>query len=176
MTRRLLLMRHAKSSWASAELSDHGRPLNARGRATATGMAVLLRQRGLQPDRVFHSTAARTTETWHRMREELPPVSQVHACDSLYLAGADALCDALAPLPSTVQTVLVLGHNPGWERAVETYSGHVLAMKTADVAVLMAPHGEWVDLMSRASMWTYVETIRGRDALDRSSIGPPRSH
>jgi len=100
------------------------------------------------------------------MREFLPDVDHVHACDTLYLAGADALRDALTPLPPTTETVLVLGHNPGWERAVETFSGQVLAMKTGDLVVLVATKGEWADLMSRSGMWAYLETILGRAALN----------
>ena len=166
MTRKLLLMRHAKSSWSDAHMSDHDRPLNARGRATADGMAHLLRRRGLCPDTVLHSTARRTTETWLRMCALLPAVETLHACDDLYLAGSDALREVLTPLPPTAQTVLVLGHNPGWERAVETFSGKTLAMKTGDLVVLTAPADSWVELMSRTAMWAYVETIKGRVALN----------
>jgi len=147
-------------------MSDHSRPLNARGRTTATGMARLLRRRGLCPDTVFHSTAMRTTETWQHMCDPLPDVQRVQALDTLYLAGADAIRDALVALPPTAQTVLLLGHNPGWERAVQTFSGEVLAMKTGDLAVLMATADTWPELMSRSGMWTYVETIKGRLAFD----------
>ena len=79
---------------------------------------------------------------------------------------ADALRDTLTPLSANAQTVLVLGHNPGWERAVETFSGKILAMKTGDLVVLTAQSGEWEDLMSRTHMWAYVETIKGRVALN----------
>ena len=38
--RQLLLLRHAKSSWDDPGLSDHARPLNARGRRAAAAMAA----------------------------------------------------------------------------------------------------------------------------------------
>ncbi|MFO7771937.1 MAG: histidine phosphatase family protein, partial [Roseovarius gahaiensis] len=36
MTRRLILMRHAKSSWGDPAQPDHARPLNSRGQRSAT--------------------------------------------------------------------------------------------------------------------------------------------
>ena len=52
MTRRLIVMRHAKSSWDSDAHNDHARPLNKRGRRDAPaiarrGVLSLLRRPGL---------------------------------------------------------------------------------------------------------------------------------
>ncbi len=64
MTRRLIVMRHAKSSWKHAGLTDHQRPLNKRGRKDAPRVARALIERGWTPRRVLSSDAARTRETW----------------------------------------------------------------------------------------------------------------
>ena len=39
---RLILMRHAKSSWDDPRIDDFDRPLNARGRASATALGEWL--------------------------------------------------------------------------------------------------------------------------------------
>jgi len=59
----LLLMRHAKSSWDDAAISDYDRPLNARGRRAAPRMGQLLREEGLVPDLIVTSSARRALET-----------------------------------------------------------------------------------------------------------------
>ena len=61
--RQLLLLRHAKSSWDDPRLSDHARPLNARGRRAAMGMGLAMRELGLAPDIVLVSSARRTLQT-----------------------------------------------------------------------------------------------------------------
>ncbi|MBM3347761.1 MAG: histidine phosphatase family protein, partial [Betaproteobacteria bacterium] len=71
MTRTLLLLRHAKSSWAEVGQADHERPLNPRGRKAATLIGQVLRGQGLIPDLVLLSTAGRTVETWERLAAEL---------------------------------------------------------------------------------------------------------
>ena len=50
MRRRLLVLRHAKSSWDDESLPDHDRPLNRRGERDAPRMGRLLREERLLPE------------------------------------------------------------------------------------------------------------------------------
>ncbi len=63
MTKQLLLMRHAKSSWANGGLTDFERPLNKRGLRVAPQVAQFVKQQGLVPDLVVSSTAMRAKTT-----------------------------------------------------------------------------------------------------------------
>ncbi len=83
--RQLLLLRHAKSSWDDPRLSDHARPLNARGRRAARAMAAAMRDLGLAPDVVLVSSARRTLQTLEALGPlEGPPL--IEPMDDLYLA------------------------------------------------------------------------------------------
>ena len=64
---RLLLLRHAKSSWDDPSLADHERPLAPRGHRAAESMAEHLRSSVPHPDLVLCSSALRTRETLDRM-------------------------------------------------------------------------------------------------------------
>lgn len=104
---RLILMRHAKSSWSHPDLNDFERPLNARGRASATAMGQWLRDRGFVPDEVLCSSAERTGETFLRLGLDTP----VSYSRSLYHASAQRIQDAVRR--ATGRVVLMIGHNPG---------------------------------------------------------------
>ena len=65
--RRLLLLRHAKSSWDTPGLADLDRPLAPRGRRTAPLVAQLMAKRRWVPDLVLCSQAERVRETWQLM-------------------------------------------------------------------------------------------------------------
>jgi phosphohistidine phosphatase len=67
MGKRLIIMRHAKSSWTSGASTDHQRPLNKRGRHAAPRIGARLRDIGWIPDMVIASDSERTRETWQRM-------------------------------------------------------------------------------------------------------------
>ena len=61
--KKLLLLRHAKSSWSDDGLPDHDRPLNKRGKKTAPQMGRLLVERDLVPDLIVSSSAKRARKT-----------------------------------------------------------------------------------------------------------------
>ncbi len=110
--RQLLLLRHAKSSWDDASLSDHSRPLNARGRMAAALMAEQMRELGLVPDVVLVSSSRRTLQTLEALQPiEGSPIVEV--MDALYLAPWPRLLEAVQQVPETARSVLLIGHNPG---------------------------------------------------------------
>ena len=110
--RQLLLLRHAKSLWDDPKLSDHARPLNARGRTSARAMRLKMHELGLLPDLILVSSSRRTLQTL----EALSPWSKVplvEPMDALYLASARSMLDVLHNVTETVRSVLLIGHNPG---------------------------------------------------------------
>ncbi len=124
--RQLLLLRHAKSSWDDPGLSDHARPLNARGRRAAAAMAGAMRDLGLQPDLVIVSSARRTLQTL----EALMPFDDhalVEPMDALYLAPASLLLEGVRKVPETVRSVLMIGHNPGLHELALALAGEAAA-------------------------------------------------
>ncbi|WP_406736110.1 SixA phosphatase family protein [Thioclava sp. GXIMD4215] len=110
--RRLILTRHAKSSWDDPTQDDFDRPLNQRGRFAATELGDFLASRGLEPEEVLCSPAARTKETWARVKgavlESLPAE---HFIPELYQANAAQLLATLRQ--AHMPTVMMLAHNPG---------------------------------------------------------------
>lgn len=111
--KKVILLRHAKSSWDDPQRSDHDRPLNRRGRAAAPVIGNWLRDRGHIPDTVLSSSSLRTRQTVLRLREAIPNLAFPVVERALYHATPDAMRDRLAALPSTCQTILLVGHQPG---------------------------------------------------------------
>ena len=107
MMLRLVLMRHAKSSWDSPALSDFDRPLNARGQTSAQALGDWIRQNGYVPQAAVVSSAQRTIETF----EGLDLGITAAFSRSLYLASAEVIRRALAN--QTSRSVLLIAHNPG---------------------------------------------------------------
>ena len=100
-------MRHAKSSWANPGLSDHDRPLNARGRRSAKALGDWLRDCGYIPDNIVASSSKRTLETC----SGLDIGGQVAVSPELYHADPRTILEVLRQCHAP--SVLILGHNPG---------------------------------------------------------------
>lgn len=109
--RKLILTRHAKSSWDDPLLGDHDRVLNARGRASAPQIATWLRDAGHCPDEVISSTAVRAIETTQLMCDIFGFAGEMDLRGGLYHASSDAILKHLSR--ASGETVLIVGHNPG---------------------------------------------------------------
>ncbi|MFL5259294.1 MAG: SixA phosphatase family protein [Hyphomicrobiales bacterium] len=114
---RLLLLRHAKSSWSDPALEDRDRPLSERGLAAAPAMGAFMRKEKLIPDLVLCSPARRALDTWTLASNELGASPKVLVEDAVYDFGnGERVLDAVRGKGSGATAVLVVGHNPSLER------------------------------------------------------------
>jgi phosphohistidine phosphatase len=159
--RRLVLMRHAKSSWDGDTGDDHARSLNDRGRREAMRIAERLVEAGWAPERVVASDAVRTLETWARMVGRMPPGIEVLQTPRLYHAGIEPFCAVVGEQPDRIRTLLVLGHNPGWEEVARRLTGLPIGLSTS-TAVLLAHDGgsSWGEVVQDAHGCTVVDILR----------------
>jgi len=94
------------------------------------------------PDFVVSSDSRRTEETWERIQKNFPD-ARVRFTRILYAGGPSELRFEVARLSGEVRTVLVLGHNPGWEEAVTEVSGREMRITTANVVLLEGEGATW---------------------------------
>ena len=111
--KRLILARHAKSSWANPGQADIDRPLNERGERNAPEMGRRLCERGEVPALVVSSPARRALATARLMADEFGiRREEIVIEDSLYEASVATWLRVIAALPARVDAVLMVGHNP----------------------------------------------------------------
>ena len=158
-SRRLVLLRHAKSAWPDG-VPDRRRPLTDRGRRDATAAGQWLRAHVDRLDAVVCSPAQRARETWALVAAELADPPEATVDDDVYGAPPDVLADVIGALPDGVATALLVGHNPGMQEAVELLSGEEAEMKTAALAVLTWT-GRWADGAAHAATLQEHTTPRG---------------
>ena len=149
----LYLMRHAKSDWHSAATSDYDRPLNKRGSRDAVRMGQWLDANDLRPQVLLASPAQRTRQTVLAVAEALGVKDgEVMLNKDLYLADRATLIKVLHSLPESIDSVLLVAHNPGMDDLVEWLSPEPpplsdsgKLMTTAAIAVFEVS-GPWAKL------------------------------
>jgi phosphohistidine phosphatase len=109
--KRLILTRHAKSSWDDPLTPDHDRPLNDRGKAAAADLGQWLASRDYVPEEVLCSDALRTRKTFSGIAPALPGAPVLELKPALYHAGPDVMMAVLRH--AKADTVMMIGHNPG---------------------------------------------------------------
>ncbi len=155
--RRLMLLRHAKSHWPTG-VADRDRPLAARGREAAPVMGRYLADELLLPDLVLISPAKRTAETWEMVAPMLPEKPPTQYEPRIYEAKVERLLDVVQDIEGNVRTLLLIGHNPGFEELAALLTGHGdryaaarMSQKypTCGLAVLDFAVEDWRDVAAR---------------------------
>ncbi|HEY8521664.1 MAG TPA: histidine phosphatase family protein [Gammaproteobacteria bacterium] len=112
--KRLLLLRHAKSSWSDPSLADFDRPLAKRGERDAPLMGARLRARRERPSLIVTSPARRALRTAELVSQALGyPREFLQPERGLYLADAAGILAVIAAQEDRISNLLVVAHNPG---------------------------------------------------------------
>ena len=154
---RLLLLRHAKAAWPPGVL-DVDRPLAARGQEASVTMSNYLKRECFAPDLVILSPARRTQETWERVQPIIGEV-QTRQDGRIYEAPVARLLTVLQEVEPEARTVLMIGHNPGFEELASLLIGEGdmdgimrLGQKypTAGLAVIDFPVESWSEVKRKS--------------------------
>ena len=136
-------------------MADFDRPLKGRGRRSGRAMGAHLATMGMIPDLILCSTARRTVETLDLLIPHLGDTTRCDLTDGIYEAGAGSILGLVARQSDGLESVMVIGHNPGLEFLAHELTGggkkalrDTMAAKfpTGTLAVLKADVDRWRDL------------------------------
>ncbi|MBB3607726.1 histidine phosphatase family protein [Rhizobium sp. BK602] len=147
---RIYLLRHADAQHATPGQRDFDRPLSDDGYAAAEIVADKAADKDYKPDLVISSTALRCRQTADAVRRAMTPAPEFLFVDALYNATLDTYLDIISS-QTTVNSVMLVGHNPVIEQTLEALIGHdALAaalpngFPTAGLAVVDATRSGWI--------------------------------
>ena len=148
MPKQLLLIRHAKSDWDNAGLTDFNRPLNRRGNANAPEMACRMLNEQIIPDLIVSSPALRAittakyfAETWRIDKAKIQHES------SIYEANVKSLLAVVNQLENQFKLVALFGHNPGLTDFANYLSdANIYNMPTCSIVIIKFPFDNWNEI------------------------------
>ncbi|MGH6706264.1 MAG: SixA phosphatase family protein [Sphingomicrobium sp.] len=134
----LTLLRHAKSERDSPDGSDFARSLNERGRADAARMGEEMRRLGLRHDLVLASPAQRVVETLEGVGGMAPRFDE-----RIYNASTNELLGIVQEVDDSIDRLMLVGHNPGFERLAGQLTDGVLDVPTGALVEIELPIDHW---------------------------------
>jgi phosphohistidine phosphatase len=107
------IVRHAKSSWEQIDLPDEKRPLMEKGRKRTERVLDFIHRKKLKIDLVICSHAVRAHETAKILAGGISyPLDSIKIEPQVYHGNSNSILDVFYGLPSTCNSVLLVGHNP----------------------------------------------------------------
>ncbi len=113
MSKKVYLMRHAKSDWSGYYVSDFERGLNKRGETHAPLMGKVLKDKEIKVSLIVTSPAKRAKLTAKSVAKELGyETKKILIIEKIYEASAQELLDVINSIDDRYDEVLIVGHNP----------------------------------------------------------------
>ena len=151
---RLYLLRHCKSSWTDFSLPDHDRPLAPRGVRAGSAMNEHLRELGVRIDLAFVSSATRAQETAALVLDAVADVQETRS--ELYLASPRSMLGLVAEIDASVESLVLVGHNPGMHDLALLLSSHSPDHPARDRLFEKYPTGALAEFELEADDWAAV--------------------
>jgi phosphohistidine phosphatase len=122
--KKLILVRHAKSSWDNPDLTDFERTLNKRGKRDAEFMSKLISSKIEKPDLIISSPAVRAKSTAKYFAEAFNyDFNQINFSDNIYFNGSKYIVEIIKKVDSYIKSLMVVGHNPDITSLSSYFSG-----------------------------------------------------
>ena len=149
-------IRHAKSSWDDPTLSDIKRPLNKRGLRDAPFMAKLLKNKGIQADLIISSPANRALTTAKYFADEMNIAPEnIDVEHEIYGAYPEDVLQMLTQVDTSVNTVLIFGHNPTFTSIINRFTQDYIAnVPTCGIVKVEANIEHWKDFSETTGVQT----------------------
>jgi phosphohistidine phosphatase len=150
--KRLLIIRHAKSSWDFSVQNDFDRPLNNRGHKDAPMMAGRLLAKYVQLDAMVTSTAKRAASTAryfydaYKQHPTLGTFLEWMEMPQLYHAPEAVFYKVITQLSASLESVALFSHNPGITYFInELTNTHIDNMPTCGIFAIEVDCLLWKD-------------------------------
>ncbi|WOD43060.1 SixA phosphatase family protein [Hwangdonia lutea] len=153
--KKLILVRHAKSSWKH-NVIDHQRPLNKRGKNDVETVSKYFKSHGLKIDKVLSSDAVRAKTTADAFVSNLEIDKSIMDLNhKLYDFSGSDLIQTIKAVGASVDNLMVFGHNHAITDFVNTYGDkYIENVPTCGVTIINFDINTWADLKPGKTVYT----------------------
>lgn len=140
MAKTLIVARHGH---ALEREDDFSRRLSPKGVSEVDSAGEALATAVRQLDAILTSAAPRASETAHLLAKHCGFEERLVEDAALYLAEPLTILQRVCATPARVETLLLVGHNPGLSTFVSNLNGQSYELRTAQVVHLRLDVNQW---------------------------------
>tara|TARA_B100001939_G_scaffold121905_1_gene105621 strand:+ start:1085 stop:1570 length:486 start_codon:yes stop_codon:yes gene_type:complete len=143
--KKLILFRHAKSSW-SHDVSDRDRPLTEKGIQKTEKISITSKNIFFNTEVFYSSPANRALHTASIIINQLNlSFKNLHVEEDLYTFESSKLIKFIRDIPNSFSNVICVGHNPAFTNVTNLLS---------DSNIEHLPTSSWAEITFSQNSWT----------------------
>ena len=145
--KKLIIIRHCKSSWLDPSLSDYERPLNKRGRNDGYKMSNELSKKIKHVDLLISSSSKRTKLTSNIFIDKIN-INEIEYRDDFYHSSSENIISILEKINNSFKSVIIIGHNPGFTDLVNKLTNiNLFNLPTTGVVIVNLNIKNWDQIL-----------------------------
>ena len=143
--KKLILFRHAKSSW-SLDVSDRDRPLTEKGIRKTKKISIASKNILFKTEAFYSSPANRAIHTASIIINKLNlSFSNLYIEENLYTFESSKLIKFIRDIPNSFSNVICVGHNPAFTNVTNLLT---------DSNIEHLPTSSWAEITFSQNSWT----------------------
>ncbi len=151
MNKKLIIVRHSKSSWKDLSLDDFNRPLNKRGKEDGPIISNYLSKKTNFIDFLHSSSSVRTFETSKFFTDRIK-FGKVKYDDNLYHSSSESILNLIKNYSNEYSSVMLIAHNPGLTHLINQITNISLDnLPTTGLAEIHFSCNKWNEISSKNS-------------------------
>lgn len=152
--KRLIIMRHGKADDTNY---DYKRVLTNEGINKVENVAEKLNSQQIYPELIISSSSVRTLQTAQIIQKKLNRQTKIDSREELYLCSAERLQELLYEVDDSINTLLVIAHNPGVQQFYANIMHEYIDYPPSTTAIFDYQVAHWEDaVMARPQSNTLI--------------------
>jgi phosphohistidine phosphatase len=146
--KKLIIVRHGKSSWEYDGILDIDRPLKQRGIRNGYEMAQRLSEADIAPDLIYSSPASRALHSAVIFCRQLKlPLSKLNVIDEFYHYDSNGILDIVKKTSDEIDSLMIFGHNPVFTEIADGFAKQEIDnVPTTGVVMLLFDVEHWMSI------------------------------
>mgnify|MGYP000221098002 CR=1 FL=1 len=154
----LYILRHAQKDESNPEQYDYDIPLSKKGEEDSKLLAEKLKEKNIIPDLIVSSPAVRARQTAQTIADTITYRKSVVYNEVIYQAFLNEIIESITYTFDTVDSLMIVGHNPSLTALAVTYAGFKEEMKMASAIRIDFNCDSWTSIdKSNASFIEYIQ-------------------
>lgn len=159
--KKLIILRHGKSSWDNYNLGDFDRPLSERGERNAAEIGSFIKVKSGVPKLILTSSAVRALQTATIAAGSMDYQKENIQSDRiLYLAWSDEILRRLSETPDDIDYCLLVGHNPGLTELINYFGVRLDNLPTGSAACFEFDVSAWKNISRKNTKFRWIQLAR----------------
>ena len=141
--KRLYILRHGEKEHSTLDDYDYDIKLSSKGKEECEKIGLILKDKEIRPDLIVSSPSIRTRQTSEIVAKQINYRKNIMYNEVIYQAFLNEIIESITYTFDTVDTLMIVGHNPSLTALAFTFGGIKEELKPASLVRIDFDCNSW---------------------------------